>query len=330
MSIPVIDLATALAPESKNIQAVVHQLHQAATSSGFFYVKNHGIAKEIIERQFALAEEIFNLPLSTKLKYDQSLNASHLGFEQLAAQKSDYSGKPDIKEGFYCGKNYPKDHPYVLAKYQGYGINQWPSVEVPKMEQYCQEYIEQLSGLAQRIMQLLALSLSLDEHYFDECCHDPMITLKMLCYPPHPVDADEYSYGVGAHTDWGSITILAQDTCGGLEVCLPDGTWVAAPPIDGTFIVNLGDLIPRWSNDLFKSNPHRVRNLFSKGQSRYSIPFFFGPNYMTPINALPGTVKVGEQYRYTPCTAGEHMEQMYQRAYDLSQEEQKGVEALTV
>ena len=327
MSIPVIDLSGALAAGSKQVNEVVHLLRQAATSSGFFYVKNHGIDPVLIQRQFALCEQIFDLPLSTKMKYDQSLNASHLGFEQLSAQKSDYNAKPDIKEGFYCGKTYSADHPYVLAKYQGYGINQWPS-EVPEMEQYCQEYIAELSLLAKRIMQLLALSLELDEHYFDECCHDPMMTLKMLRYPPHPADADENSFGVGAHTDWGSITILAQDNCGGLEVCLPDGSWVTAPPIEGTFVVNLGDLIPRWSNDLFKSNPHRVRNMSAHGKSRYSIPFFYGPNYMTHIYALPGTVKDTESYRYKPCTAGEHMEEMYMKAYALNAEEQKVLEKI--
>lgn len=326
MSIPVIDLTGALASGSEQVNDVVQLLRQAATSSGFFYVKNHGIDPDLIQRQFALCKQIFDLPLSTKLKYDQSLNASHLGFEQLAAQKLDYNAKPDIKEGFYCGKTYPHDHPYVLAQYQGYGINQWPSAEVPEMEQSCQEYIAALSLLAKRIMQLLALSLQLDEHYFDECCHDPMMTLKMLRYPPHPADADENSFGVGAHTDWGSITILAQDDCGGLEVCLPDGTWVTAPPIEGTFVVNLGDLIPRWSNDLFKSNPHRVRNMYAGGKSRYSIPFFYGPNYMTHIDALPGTVQATESYRYTPCTAGEHMEEMYRKAYDLNADEQKVLE----
>jgi isopenicillin N synthase-like dioxygenase len=327
-SIPVLDLSEALVSGSNQAHAVVALLRDAATHSGFFYVKNHGIPTTLIQRQFSLCEKIFNLPLATKLKYDQSLNVSHLGFEQLAAQKSDYSGKPDLKEGFYCGKNYASDHPYVLAHYQGYGINQWPHAEVPEMEQQCQEYIQALSELAKRIMQLLALALNLDEHYFDDCCHDPMMTLKMLRYPPHPADASSDSYGVGAHTDWGSITILAQDSCGGLEVSLPDGTWVTAPPIDGTFVVNLGDLIPRWSNDLFKSNPHRVRNVYAGGNSRYSIPFFYGPNYMTAINALPGTLVDGEDYRYSPCTAGEHMEEMYMKAYDLSQEEQKILEKI--
>lgn len=323
MSIPILDLNDVLNADTNSAHVFAERLKQAAMTSGFFYVKNHGIDTALIQRQFEITKQIFNLPPETKLKYDQSLNESHLGFEQLAAQKSDYTGKPDIKEGFYCGKNYPRNHPYVLAKYQGYGINQWPSDELPEIEQFCQEYIEALSGLAKRIMQLLALSLNLAESYFDECCLDPMITLKMLRYPPHPADADENSYGVGAHTDWGSITILAQDQLGGLEVCLPNGTWVEAPPIEGTFVVNLGDLIPRWSNDLFKSNPHRVRNLYSNGQPRYSIPFFFGPNYLTQIDALPGTVSESAPYKYQTCTAGEHMEQMYQRAYDLNAEEQR-------
>jgi isopenicillin N synthase-like dioxygenase len=321
MSIPVLDLEHALLAGSEHIDDVVKALKEAAMSSGFFYVKNHGIAKTLIEKQFALTAQIFDLPLETKLKYDQSLNSSHLGFEQLAAQKSDYTAKADLKEGFYCGKNYPADHPFVLAQYQSYGINQWPSDDVPDMEATCQTYIEALEQLAKRIMQLLALSLDLPEHYFDACCDDPMVTLKMLRYPAHPADADEYSFGVGAHTDWGSITILAQDDCGGLEVCLPDGTWVPAPYIADTFVVNLGDLIPRWTNGLYHSNPHRVRNLFSKGRSRYSIPFFYGPNYLTPISALPGTVAEGEVYAYTPCTAGEHMEEMYLKAYDVKAED---------
>ena len=322
-SIPVIDLAHALHSGEDGVAHAVHLLRQAALSSGFFYIQNHGIATDLIQRQFDLAEKIFALPIEVKQKYDQSLNPSHLGFEQMAAQKSDAKARADIKEGFYCGKTYATDHPYVMAQYQGYGINQWPSLEVPEMEQQCQDYIHALEGLAKRIMQLLALSLDLNEDYFDRCCEDPMVTLKMLRYPPHPADADEYSFGVGAHTDWGSITILAQDDCGGLEVCLPEGTWVKAPPIANSFVVNLGDLIPRWTNGLYHSNPHRVRNLFSQGRSRYSIPFFYGPNYLTAISALPGTVAPGEQYAYRPCTAGEHMEEMYLNAYTVSQEDQK-------
>ena len=317
--IPLIDLTDALDANSSNIQNVVDKIRLAATTSGFFYIQNHGISDELIKRQFDLAKRLFELPEQTKRQYDQAKNPSHRGFEQIAAQKLDTAAKPDLKEGFYCGLNYAADDPYVLAGYQNYGLNQWPSKELPETEAYCQEYIAAMNQLCERIMQLLALSLGLDEHYFDASLVNPMVTLRLLKYPPHPENADPDTFGAGAHTDWGSITILAQDDCGGLEVCMPDGTWVEAPPIANTFVVNLGDLIPRWTNGLYKSYPHRVRNRYSQGKPRYSIPYFYGPTYFTHITALPGTLKADEEYAYTPCTAGEHMEEMYFKSFELHQ-----------
>lgn len=321
MSIPVIDLHYAFHPNANQLDDIVRSIRTAAMSSGFFYVKNHSIDLALVQRQFELAKELFDLPQSVKKKYDQNNSPSHRGFEEIAAQKLDFTAKADIKEGFYCGKNYAPDHPFVVAKYQNYGLNQWPHTEVPETEAFCQAYIDAMMGLSERIMQLLALSLNLPEHYFDECCINPMVTLRMLRYPAHPKDAAADTFGAGAHTDWGSITILAQDDLGGLEVCMPDGVWVSAPPIADTFVVNLGDLIPRWTNGLYKSNPHRVRNLYSNGKSRYSIPFFYGPSYFTQIDVLPGTIQQGERSSYTSCTAGEHMEEMYQRSFDVKPQE---------
>ena len=321
MSIPVINLANMNSQNPNDIADIVALIREAATTSGFFYIENHGIDQNIVKRQFELAEKLFALPFEVKQKYDQSLNFSHRGFEQIAAQKSDIYAKADIKEGFYCGRNYAEDDPFVLAQYQNYGLNQWPTEELPETEAYCQEYIAHMNDLCERIMQLLALSLDLPAHYFDESCVNPMVTLRLLRYPPHPKDADEHTFGAGAHTDWGSITILAQDHLGGLEVCLPDGTWVEAKPIENTFVVNLGDLIPRWTNGLYKSNPHRVRNVYSKGESRYSIPYFYGPSYLTLIEALPGTVSDQTPAQFSVCTAGEHMEEMYRRTFDVKDEE---------
>ena len=139
----------------------------------------------------------------------------------------------------------------------------------------------------------------------------------MVRYPAHPEGADERTFGAGAHTDWGAVTILAQDAHGGLEVQMPDGGWVAATPMEGTFVVNLGDMIPRWTNGLYHSNPHRVRNTFSGGEARYSIPFFYEPEYLARIVPVPGTVPAGEAPRYTPCTAGEHLQEMYRKTYGL-------------
>jgi isopenicillin N synthase-like dioxygenase len=206
----------------------------------------------------------------------------------------------------------------VLARYQTYGHNQWPT-EAPHAAAMCEGYIQAMLRLSRRLMQLMALSLNLPEGYFDTTSESPMVTLRMIRYPAHPPEADERTFGAGAHTDWGAITILAQDTHGGLEVQMPDGTWVAATPIDGCFVVNLGDMIPRWTNGLYHSNPHRVRNTESRGAPRYSIPFFYEPDYFARIEAVPGTVPQGEAPRYAPCTAGEHLRQMYQRTYGLSQ-----------
>lgn len=321
MHIPLIDLAYLNSSDPKDIQHLVDLIREAAMSSGFFYIQNHGVDPEIVHRQMALAKKLFDLPAEVKQKYDQSHNFSHRRFEQIAAQKLDIDAKADLKEGFYCGKNYAEDDPFVLARYQNYGLNQWPSLEVPETERYCQEYIQHMNRLCEQIMRLLALSLNLAEDYFEESCINPMVTLRLLKYPPHPKGADQNTFGAGAHTDWGSVTILAQDALGGLEVCLPDGTWIEATPIENTFVVNLGDLIPRWTNGLYNSNPHRVRNQYSNDQARYSIPYFYGPNYLTLIQPLPGTIQPDQQEKFQPCTAGEHMEEMYRRSFNVTAED---------
>jgi isopenicillin N synthase-like dioxygenase len=223
---------------------------------------------------------------------------------------------PDLKESFYCGMDWPADHPYVKAGYQTYGPSQWPA-ELPDAQAVCTAYIDAMNSLSLRLMQLMALSLDLPEDYFDAACRDPMVTLRMVRYPPHPEGADERTFGAGAHTDWGAVTILAQDSHGGLEVQMPDSSWVPATPMAGTFVVNLGDMIPRWTNGLYHSNPHRVRNTSSGGAARYSIPFFYEPEYLARIVPVPGTVAPGETPRYTPCTAGEHLQEMYRKTYSL-------------
>jgi isopenicillin N synthase-like dioxygenase len=314
--IRVIDLSGALDQAGSQSKKVAGQLRDAAVQSGFFYVKNHGVPFELVKSQFVLAKKLFDLP--AQRRQDLSIKHSPImrGFEGLGEQTLDATMKPDLKESFYCGMDWPSDHPYVKAGYQTYGPSQWPS-EIPVVKAQCETYIAAMNALSQRIMQLLAISLNLPEDYFDASCIDPMVTLRMVRYPAHPYNADERTFGAGAHTDWGAITVLAQDAHGGLEVQMPSGVWVEATPIDGCFVVNLGDMIPRWTNGLYHSNPHRVRNRFSGGNSRYSIPFFYEPEYLARIEAVPGTLKEGEVPRFTPCTAGEHLREMYARTYAL-------------
>ncbi len=316
-AIPVIDLDEALVSGGGRSAAVAAQLRSAAMFSGFFYLRHHGIDPTLVRKQFALAAELFALPAPLRDALSMRHSPTMRGFENLGAQTLDASARPDLKESFYCGMALAADHPYVRAGLQTYGHNQWPGA-LPHAPAQCERYIQAMLGLSRRLMQLLALSLGLPQTYFDATSRDPMVSLRMVRYPPHPASADERTFGAGAHTDWGAVTILAQDEHGGLEVHLPDGRWVPAPPIDDCFVVNLGDMIPRWTNGLYRSNPHRVRNRQSDGAARYSIPFFYEPDYFARIEALPGTVPAGEAPRFAPCTAGEHLQQMYRKTYGLS------------
>lgn len=314
MSIPIIDLHDALSLGAPRSADVARQLRAAAMASGFFYIRQHGVPDELVNGQFDLARRLLELPQATREALSVRHSKIFRGYESLGEQTLDAQARPDVKESFYCGMNYPSDHPYVLAGYQTYGPNQWPA-EVPEAPAHCERYIQTLLSLSRRLMQLLALSLNLPETHFDDTSNSPMVTLRMIRYPAHPDDADDRTFGAGAHTDWGAITILAQDSHGGLEVCMPDGSWIPATPQPGCFVVNLGDMIPRWTNGLYHSNPHRVRNLHSQGRARFSIPFFYEPDYLARIEPLPGTVAPGETPRFAPCTAGEHLHQMYQKTY---------------
>ncbi len=314
--IPVIDLSEALRPRGRRRAEVARELRAAAMSSGFFYVRHHGVPAELVQRQFELARCLFEVNESTRSALDMRHSPTMRGYENIGAQTLDAGARPDLKESFYCGMAYPADHPYVLAGYQTYGHNQWPA-EVPEAPAVCEAYIQTMLALSRQLMQLLALSLDLAEDYFDDTSESPMLTLRMVRYPPHPEGADERTFGAGAHTDWGALTILAQDGHGGLEVQMPAGDWVAATPIKDCFVVNLGDMIPRWTNGRYHSNPHRVRNLHSGGRPRYSIPFFYEPDYAALIEPVPGTVPAGEAPRFASCTAGEHLKEMYRRSYGL-------------
>ncbi|MDD0838321.1 2-oxoglutarate and iron-dependent oxygenase domain-containing protein [Curvibacter sp. HBC61] len=312
--LPLLDLHDALTPGSPRSAEVARQFRAAAQDSGFFYVRGHGVPQALIDAQFALAEQLLTLPAAVREALSIRHSPASRGFEALGAQTLDASAHPDLKESFYCGLAYPDDHPYVRAGYQTYGHNQWPA-ELPEAPARCEAYQQAMLTLAQRLMQLMALSLDLPEHYFDAANGSPMVTLRMVRYPPHPPGADEHTFGAGAHTDWGALTLLAQDHHGGLEVCTPRGDWIEATPLPGTLVVNLGDMVPRWTNGRYHSNPHRVRNRHSGGAARYSIPFFYEPDYLAPITPVPGTVAPGETPRFEPCTAGEHLRQMYLKTY---------------
>ncbi|MCW5653588.1 2-oxoglutarate and iron-dependent oxygenase domain-containing protein [Hydrogenophaga sp.] len=312
--IPVIDISSALAQGSPSGVTVSGLIGQACRSAGFFYVTGHGVPREVVEQQFDAARQFFDLPLPAKTSLAMTRTHAMRGYESMGSQTLDAQAQPDQKESFQCGIDYPDTHDYVRKRYAAYGKNQWPE-ELPGFRTQCERYFGAMQTLSARLMQLIALSLGLRETYFDALNQHPSATLRLLRYPPQPPNVGERTFGAGAHTDWGAITVLAQDDLGGLEVQMPDGTWVAAPPLPDSFVVNLGDMIPRWTGGLYRSNFHRVRNINSQGRPRYSIPFFSDLDYETVIHLLPGMPGNAHGANFTPCTIAEHMTAMYERTY---------------
>jgi len=304
-SLPVVSLRSPQAPA---------QIRQACETLGFFYLVDHGIASQRVQGLMAAARALFDLDAAAKASLSIKNSPVMRGYETLGEQTLDGGSLPDLKESFYCGLEHGPEHPYVQRGLQGYGANQWPSA-LPGLRAQCSAYTHEMCALSRQLMSMLALSLDLPADTFEASQGDPLVTLRLLRYPPHPKNADQRLFGAGAHTDWGAITLLAQDRHGGLEVQGPDGRWIEATPLPDSFVVNLGDMMPRWTNDLFRSNPHRVRNVASQGQPRFSIPFFYSPDYMTEVRPLPGCVTAERPVRYAPCTVGEHLREMYQKTY---------------
>lgn len=310
--IPIIDISSSLSEDRDARKATAGQIRDACMTAGFFLARGHGVSETLIADQFAWTRRFFELPDDVKQRYAVGTLPGHRGWESIGAQVLDAAALPDLKESFYTGIHYPPDHPNVVAGLAGYA----PSVQVaglPGFSAQMDAYVSAVRDLGMRIVRLIALSLDLDEDYFDDMFVEPLGTLRLLRYPPQPADAPANQFGAGAHTDWDVLTMLVQDDSGGLEVQNPEGEWIPAAPVPGTFVVNLGDMIPRWTNGYYRSNMHRVINRHGAGRSRYSVPFFFGPNYHARIECVPTLVGKPPLGEFTPCTAGEHLAEMYAR-----------------
>jgi len=313
-ALPIIDIAGLSSPDPAERRAVARELRRACLDKGFFYVKNHGIPEALVQKVFAEAETFFALPEADKRALDKAQSKANRGYEPLRAQTLEAGAPPDLKEGFYVGPEHAADDPRVVAGKFNHGPNQWPQNAGPGFHAAMTDYFTALLGLGERLMRGIALSLDLDEAYFKEFCTDPMATLRLLHYPPQQPDDAPEQRGAGAHTDFGGLTLLRQDNVGGLQVWDQESQgWVHAEPVPGTFIVNLGDMIARWTNDRYRSTLHRVVN--ASGRERYSVPFFYTGNYAHTVECIPTCLAPGETPKYPPITVEQHMRAMYQRTY---------------
>jgi isopenicillin N synthase-like dioxygenase len=284
--LPIVDMTALLRPADAAGRArVADEIARACRAHGFFYLVGHGVEPQVLATLEAESRRFFALPLEAKMAISMAQGGrAWRGYFPVGGELT--SGRPDLKEGLYLGTDLPADHPRVRAGVPMHGANLWP-VELPGLKTAAGAYMAAATRAAAVLMEGVSLSLGLDAGYFARAyTAEPTVLFRIFHYPANGSPEIDWirSWGVGEHTDYGLLTLLAQDRHGGLQVKAPGG-WIDAPPIDGALVCNIGDMLERLTGGRFKSTPHRVRN--TSGQDRLSFPLFFDPDFMAPMQPLP-------------------------------------------
>lgn len=285
--LPVIDMSPLLGRgNAAGRMATSAEIASACEAHGFFYAVGHGIPAEALAALEAESRRFFALPLERKMAIDMARGGrAWRGYFPVGGELT--SGRPDLKEGLYLGVELPPDHPRVRAGLPMHGANLWPE-ELPGLRAAAEAYMAGATRAAAALMEGVSLSLGLEADYFARAyTGEPTVLFRIFHYPAQgPAEQDwSQSWGVGEHTDYGLLTLLAQDRFGGLQVKSPTG-WIEAPPIEGALVCNIGDMLERLTGGRFKSTPHRVKN--ASGHDRLSFPLFFDPDFTAPMRPLPG------------------------------------------
>lgn len=303
--IPVIDMAPLI--DGTDPQAVADALHAASRDVGFIYVRNHGIPDRLIDATRAAAYDLFRSPDAQKARI--RMQDTHRGFLGSGGARMQDDVKADLKESFVWGfespdGSLPDDHSVR-------GANRWPDF-LPELRSVAIDYFDAGHRVAHHLMRGFALGLGLQPQFFLQTTARPLSRASFVYYPPQPDGTDGRQFGVGPHTDFGVLTVLCQDTVGGLEVEDLSGRWIPAPPIPGTLIVNVGDLLARWTDGAYRSTPHRVIN--RSGRERLSLVLCYDPDPDTIIDARQ-VFGPGHAPKEAPTTCGDYLTWRFDKAF---------------
>jgi isopenicillin N synthase-like dioxygenase len=263
------------------------QIDKACRTNGFFAVVGHGIDPLLQQRLQSAAQEFFDLSESRKSAIAMSkAGSAWRGWFSVGGELT--SGRPDQKEGIYFGLEHGSDHPRVVAGTALHGRNQFPATP-PELRGIVLKWLATMRPVADAVLRGIALGLGMPSEWFStNLTDDPTVLFRLFHYPAEsPGGAPENAWGVGEHTDYGLLTLLAQDSHGGLQVKRPDGSWLEVVPTPEFIICNLGDMLERLTGGRYRSTPHRVRNVSS--ESRLSFPYFFDPSWTATVPTLPLT-----------------------------------------
>ncbi|HTZ34922.1 MAG TPA: 2OG-Fe(II) oxygenase family protein [Stellaceae bacterium] len=288
-------------------------LGRALEEIGFAYVAGHSVPQPTIDAAFAASRAFHASPLARKRSL--AINEWHRGYIGMATSTVVSSSvakvtRPNLSESVMIMQDVAPGDADWGEPLQG--PNQWPDW-LPGFRPAIDAYRDAAEGVSRRIIRLIARALDLGEDALDPHFARPTTFLRLLHYPPHPVDAEDDQFGAAPHTDYGIITLLAQDSSGGLQVRRRDGGWIDAAPLAGTFVLNVADMLARWTNDRFVSTPHRVVN--RSGGDRYSLPYFFDTSMASTIECLATCTGPGNPAKYPPVRYGDYLLDRINRNY---------------
>lgn len=323
MQVPVIDIAPFRDGDAAGKAAVARQVGQACRDIGFLIISGHGIDPALIERTDAVSRKFFDLPLEDKMAVVRPAMDVTRGYipietEAVAASRGEKTAG-DLNESFMIGPvDVDPSDPYYTRPEAGkhFHPNLWPAAPDGLRETYT-DYYRAMGDLAARLMRIFALALELPEAFFDDKIDRHISRLRIRNYPEQATPPKPGQLRAGAHSDYGSLTILkAEANPGGLQVFNKEGEWVDVPIMEGTYIVNLGELMARWTNDAWVSTLHRVANPPAEhalGSRRQSIIFFHNPNYDADITCIPSCAGADNPPKYPPTTSGDHLRNQFVR-----------------
>jgi isopenicillin N synthase-like dioxygenase len=290
--LPIIDIG-AFSQGAQQRAATTQAVTDALTQCGFMYITRHDIDAVLIERAFAAMRWFFGQPHEFKVRFAYSDIDANFGYQRIETERLDPGSMPDLKESFTMRN----------ALERADETARWPEGEFREVARAL--YAAGL-GAAYRVMEVLAAGLELPADFFARRHRGENVTLRFLHYPAGLLPRSNAQLGAGAHTDYGSITLLFQDEVGGLELLGADGTWQQAPPVQGAAVINAGDLMERWTNGRFRSTFHRVRPI-SGTRDRYSIALFVDPDAAVEVECFDSCISADRPARYPRITAGEHI-----------------------
>jgi isopenicillin N synthase-like dioxygenase len=300
---------------------VIESIRDACRNVGFFYLQGHGMDPAFLDQVMEQSKHLFDLPLAEKKSLsDKAMTRGYTALEEETLDPAVQTTRGDTKEGFYIADDIPKEDPrYNPAKLRG--PNVWPSpstkpqhATLVDFQSIMERYLQEIGAVAMRVVRLIALALELPRDFFEVHFQDPSRFIRLLRYAKVKSEPDHGIFACGAHSDYGMLTLLLTDEHAGLQILDQSGTtWIDAPPKPYTFVVNLGDMLERWTNGLFQSTKHRV--LTCGDAERYSIPFFFEPDFDAVVECLPVCCSESNPPRFPPTTAGQHLLDKYNQTH---------------